>query len=100
MRKDRLYAVLLGVLFSSPIPLLSGDVLAQPTDETVAEDENQDQETVAEDTGNDQAAAQEQADRPDIDNQPIESDGSNRPGRFVPSEQISLDLGVSFPVDV
>lgn len=46
------------------------------------------------------ATTENEEERPDIDSQPIESDTTNQPGRFVPSEQISLDLGVSFPVDV
>lgn len=102
MSRGWFYTVLMTVLLSGATSLVSVDVLAQSTDEAVAEDENQDQETDTEDndTDNDQAAAQEQVDRPDIDNQPIESNASNRPGRFIPSEQISLDLGVSFPVDV
>jgi hypothetical protein len=40
------------------------------------------------------------ADMPDIDNQPIERPAGQSPGRFIPSEQISQDLGVSFPVDI
>lgn len=36
---------------------------------------------------------------PDIDSQPIEP-GARSNGRFIPSEQISQDLGVSFPVDI
>lgn len=36
---------------------------------------------------------------PDIDSQPIQA-GTGGPGRFIPSEQISQDSGVSFPVDI
>lgn len=46
------------------------------------------------------AAAQETTEPlPDIDSQPIEP-GARSNGRFIPSEQISQDLGVSFPVDI
>ena len=38
--------------------------------------------------------------RPDLDSQPLETPADQTPGRFIPSEQISLDLGVSFPVDI
>lgn len=53
------------------------------------------------DTGQESEPTNEQApsDLPDIDNQPIQP-GSGGPGRFIPSEQISQDLGVSFPVDI
>jgi len=39
-------------------------------------------------------------DLPDIDSQPIDSAQSPGPGTFIPSEQISQDFGVSFPVDI
>jgi cytoskeletal protein RodZ len=46
------------------------------------------------------AAAQDTAEPlPDIDSQPI-APGARSNGRFIPSEQISQDLGVSFPVDI
>ena len=46
------------------------------------------------------AAAQDTAEPlPDIDSQPIEP-GARSNGRFIPYEQISQDLGVSFPVDI
>ena len=50
---------------------------------------------------NDQESAEEsEAERPDIDSQPIQRAEGEAPGRFIPSEQISQDLGVSFPVDI
>jgi len=49
---------------------------------------------------NDEAAVQQTPEPlPDIDSQPIEP-GARTNGRFIPSEQISQDLGVSFPVDI
>lgn len=53
------------------------------------------------DDNSDQSAQQPEApsDLPDIDSQPIQA-GSGGPGRFIPSEQISQDSGVSFPVDI
>ncbi|HBN16026.1 MAG: hypothetical protein CMQ46_10225 [Gammaproteobacteria bacterium] len=46
------------------------------------------------------AADEPNAEMPDIDSQPIEPAEGDGPGRFIPSEQISQDLGVSFPVDI
>lgn len=43
------------------------------------------------DTAAAQAAATEDA---------LQEDEEESPGRFIPSEQISQDLGVSFPVDI
>lgn len=40
------------------------------------------------------------AELPDIDSQPIDGSQNAGPGRFIPSEQISQDFGVSFPVDI
>lgn len=67
------------------------DTAAQEPTEPSADSEAQ---------GDQAASGQAQDERPDIDNQPIENGAGNRPGRFIPSEQISLDFGVSFPVDV
>lgn len=61
-------------------------------------------EQQTDDSSDDDSAAQDQddsdSDLPDIDSQPIESSQSTGPGRFIPSEQISQDFGVSFPVDI
>jgi hypothetical protein len=88
--------------------LLTMSALAQSVEPSLFQQnetvDNQTQEDDQEsDAGNEQANMddeQSQEERPDIDNQPIENGADNRPGRFIPSEQISLDLGVSFPVDV
>jgi len=62
-------------------------------------DENEAQDNIDEqETG--QAAMETEALMPDLDNQPIERVEGQAPGRFVPSEQISQDLGVSFPTDI
>lgn len=69
----------------------------QQEQETEASDEPAENETG---TNTDQTSdEQADSDLPDIDNQPIQA-GSGGPGRFIPSEQISQDLGVSFPVDI
>lgn len=79
---------------------------AQPPAAVQGEDQEQGQgqeqaqnqtesEPAAEDNTQD-AAAQP---LPDIDSQPIQP-GARSSGRFIPSEQISQDLGVSFPVDI
>lgn len=66
---------------------------AQQQENTQEPEQNQQQE-------NDQQSDQENSEPlPDIDNQPIQA-GSGGPGRFIPSEQISQDSGVSFPVDI
>jgi hypothetical protein len=52
--------------------------------------------------GENQSDAQQEdnsATLPDIDSEPIQA-GAGGPGRFIPSEQISQDSGVSFPVDI
>lgn len=96
---------LMALLFMT-IPLLSSYAFAQPVEQeaepsSVSEAELEQGGMASNDESAEQSAAEEeQSERPDIDSQPIESDTSNRPGRFIPSEQISLDLGVSFPVDV
>lgn len=74
-------------------------VAQQPADE--AESTEQAEEASAEQNGDDEE--QEEAsdpDLPDIDSEPIDSAQSQGPGRFIPSEQISQDFGVSFPVDI
>ena len=87
------------------IALFSSHSFAQPVEQeesqsSASEAEQAQDGRASDDESAEQPAAEEQSERPDIDSQPIESDTSNRPGRFIPSEQISLDLGVSFPVDV
>jgi hypothetical protein len=47
-----------------------------------------------------EAAAETDALLPDLDSQPIERVEGQAPGRFIPTEQISQDLGVSFPTDI
>lgn len=74
---------------------------AQPDEETNAgqgqeqqgqEEQNEQQEDISEE--------QAQSDLPDIDSQPIDASARQGAGRFIPSEQISQDSGVSFPVDI
>lgn len=52
------------------------------------------------DTSESAGSVAQQPDMPDIDNQPIQRAEGQTAGRFIPSEQISQDLGVSFPVDI
>ena len=72
---------------------VAGKLVAQQsqTEPQLTEDEPQEQAT---------ETPLQPADMPDIDNQPIERPAGESPGRFIPSEQISQDLGVSFPVDI
>jgi hypothetical protein len=46
------------------------------------------------------AAPAAQTELPDFENEPIQRVEGQAPGRFIPSEQISQDLGVSFPTDI
>ena len=80
-----------------PVPAL----YAQQAPSQQAEDVQQDSDGDSDETpaADGQANEQTETDLPDIDNQPIQP-GSGGPGRFIPSEQISQDLGVSFPVDI
>lgn len=98
-------ALWLMALLLMTIVLFSSHSFAQPVEQeesqSSASEAEQEQDAMASDEESaEQSTEEEQSERPDIDSQPIESDTSNRPGRFIPSEQISLDLGVSFPVDV
>ncbi|MDO8907338.1 MAG: hypothetical protein Q7W55_02435 [Pseudohongiella sp.] len=71
------------------LPVSAQDTQPAPQTESTDEQAENDQDTNTEQV----------SDLPDIDNQPIQP-GSGGPGRFIPSEQISQDLGVSFPVDI
>lgn len=37
---------------------------------------------------------------PDVSDEPVDGAENQTTGRFIPTEQISQDLGVSFPVDI
>ncbi len=62
--------------------------------------EQQTESSGDEDTTGEQVDGSSDSDLPDIDSQPIDNSQSAGPGRFIPSEQISQDFGVSFPVDI
>lgn len=98
------HALRLMALLLMTIVLFPSHSFAQPVEQeesqSSASEAEQEQDAMASDEESAEQSTEEQSERPDIDSQPIESDTSNRPGRFIPSEQISLDLGVSFPVDV
>jgi hypothetical protein len=77
-------------------------VQAQPqtgASEPDASTEPGEQQADDEDNNNEAPDAAD-ASLPDIDSQPIEGSQNQGPGRFIPSEQISQDFGVSFPVDI
>lgn len=96
---SRLLKILLPVTIITP--LLCLPLYAQQTEQPAdAADQETDQQEENSGQNTDQQAESGQDDTlPDIDNQPIQP-GSGGPGRFIPSEQISQDLGVSFPVDI
>lgn len=71
----------------------------QAAQQPAQQEQDAEQETDASDNAAENTDEETQNDLPDIDNQPIQP-GSGGPGRFIPSEQISQDLGVSFPVDI
>ncbi|MDP3518498.1 MAG: hypothetical protein Q8S94_15140 [Pseudohongiella sp.] len=71
---------------------------AQSQQPVTGEDQEQEQSQAAP-SGDDSAAQAPEQSLPDIDSQPIQP-GARSTGRFIPSEQISQDLGVSFPVDI
>ena len=72
----------------------AGPALSQPAEPEEAQEEN-----TAEPSGEEEEA-------PDLDSAPIaevdteEEVEQDSPARFIPSEQISQDLGVSFPADI
>lgn len=77
----------------------------QQTGEAAATDQQAGAGQAQDDNGTDAGAnaegsADADSELPDIDSQPIEGSQSPGPGRFIPSEQISQDFGVSFPVDI
>lgn len=79
---------LLMLVFFLAAPLHAQQQDVEPAQET-EQDENQ----------NDAQQEDNSETLPDIDSQPIQA-GAGGPGRFIPSEQISQDSGVSFPVDI
>lgn len=89
------------VLASSPLhaqqPAPATDQQAQQNGQQAGTGDDSTDSTDEPDT--EQADSDAPDELPDIDNQPIQP-GSGGPGRFIPSEQISQDLGVSFPVDI
>ncbi|MDA0687765.1 MAG: hypothetical protein O2948_03885 [Proteobacteria bacterium] len=71
--------------------LLSWYSLAQDSqDQSDVTAEPQSPLNEVQDTASDQAATEETTEEAEEDT----------PGRFIPSEQISQDLGVSFPIDI
>lgn len=87
--------MILRVLMLLPLLLISpAFAQQQPADEENVAQENAEQQEA------EQATAETDAVMPDLDNQPIERVEGQAPGRFIPSEQISQDLGVSFPTDI
>jgi uncharacterized iron-regulated membrane protein len=76
---------------------------SQPQQNQPQQGQNQqpagEQQSQTEPATDDATAQQTPEPLPDIDSQPIEP-GVRANGRFIPSEQISQDLGVSFPVDI
>ncbi|MDH7944394.1 hypothetical protein QGM61_11230 [Pseudohongiella sp. SYSU M77423] len=69
----------------------------QPAQQAEGQDDSQSSQQASSDGD---VADEPNAEMPDIDSQPIEPAEGGGPGRFIPSEQISQDLGVSFPVDI
>jgi hypothetical protein len=85
------------------VPLVMAPVYAQPTQqqsqtqEPAAGEQNESTDGQTEDGEADDS--DQASEPPNIDTQPIQP-GAGGPGRFIPSEQISQDLGVSFPIDI
>lgn len=84
--------------------LLAAPAQAAENADTDGEPEQQAEEQAGQQQDG-QAASDENGEpaegQPSPTDQPIESDEENDgPQRFIPSEEISLDLGVSFPADI
>ncbi|MBU2098684.1 MAG: hypothetical protein KKD00_07965 [Gammaproteobacteria bacterium] len=96
----RMMIVVLTAMIVVCVPLQA----QQSTQAPAGQDQQSEQQTetgdeVTEEPVDEQADNDQSDNLPDIDNEPIEP-GSGGPGRFIPSEQISQDLGVSFPIDI
>jgi Ni/Co efflux regulator RcnB len=96
MTYTRILSLLAAYLFLALAPAQAQETSAE---EQAEQTEQSEQPGQNEQTEQD-SVAESDADRPDIDSQPIERAEGQAPGRFIPSEQISQDLGVSFPVDI
>ncbi len=87
MSKHYLFGVLVALLISS-----DGAFAQVPESPQVTEQDTQSQsspEVIAEN---------EETQNQDVDN--TEPEDEDSPSRFIPTEQISQDLGVSFPADI
>lgn len=93
MNRSLIRALLLILML---LPVAALDAL-QP--DASAQEQNTSEEQ-SDDAAESNTEADADTDLPDIDSQPIESSQNTGPGRFIPSEQISQDFGVSFPVDI
>lgn len=80
--------------------LLAGPVFAQQQTDAESDTQENAEQQAAEQLVQQVEVAATEAPVPDLDSQPIERVDGQAPGRFVPSEQISQDLGVSFPTDI
>ncbi|MBC55265.1 MAG: hypothetical protein CMQ34_15665 [Gammaproteobacteria bacterium] len=94
-------------VFSVLLSLLLMPVVAAQAQQQTAEPEPSGQQADGDGSAGQQTGdadtdtgAESASDLPDIDSQPIEGAQNSGPGRFIPSEQISQDFGVSFPVDI
>lgn len=74
-------------------------LLTSPLLAAEAELENQSQE-VTEDEQADANAVVPVGSAPDSESENDDASEDDRPSRFIPTEQISQDLGVSFPADI
>lgn len=90
---------LLLILMLLPVAALDAQQPDASTQDQSAQDQNVSEEQ-SDDAAESNTEADADTDLPDIDSQPIESPQHTGPGRFIPSEQISQDFGVSFPVDI
>ncbi len=100
-----LVLLLLSVAFSVAVPAAENDDASpgsqQPNGaETTADGAGSGQSGSGNGNGQDDGE-QSAGQQPSPADRPIgEADNEDGPSRFVPSEEISLDLGVSFPVDI
>lgn len=81
--------------------LVAGNAVAQVSGQPADQTEDTDQQQAAQQPADGQAATAPSAqDNNDGQQQQDAGDDQNPQGRFIPTEQISQDLGVSFPVDI
>lgn len=65
-----------------------------------AQDQQQDEQDAAQQEQQEEQAEAQEEESGDVEEEEVEEEDENEFERFVPTEQVSRDLGVSFPADI